>query len=132
MLLRNSLLGPREEVPRKKISDIPSSMYELNEWLLVGLSLLFFYASTEIGFRYGRKARGSIRSEAYPHIATIEGALLGLLALLLGFAFSMSMSRYDARRSVVLAEANDLQTTYLRSQMLPPPLNQEAGQLLRE
>lgn len=107
-------------------------MYEMNEWLLFALTILLFYASSEIGFRLGRRAGKGLGEEAYPHVATIEGALLGLLALLLGFAFSMAMSRYDSRRQVVVAEANDLQTTFLRSKLLPSARRHEIGILLKE
>ena len=44
--------------------------------------------------------------------------MLGLLALLLGFTFSMAVDRFDARRAVVLEEANAIGTAYLRTQVL--------------
>jgi len=107
-------------------------MYGLSErGLLVGLMLLFF-AAAELGFRLGRRLSGRTREEVRAHVATIEGALLGLLALLLGFAFSMSVGRYDARRGVILAEVNDLQTTFLRAEFLPEPRRQTVQRLLRE
>src|SRR5678816_1444230 len=43
----------------------------------------------------------------------VEGSLLGLLALLLAFTFSMSASRYDARRAVLIQEANAISTACL-------------------
>ena len=41
-------------------------------------------------------------------IGPLEGALLGLLSLLLSFTFGMSASRYDARRSLIVQESNDI------------------------
>jgi uncharacterized protein (DUF2164 family) len=65
-------------------------------------------------------------------VATIESALLGLLALLLGFAFAMAITRFDVRKQVVMEEANDLQTTFLRAQLLRQPYQAESSRLLRE
>lgn len=44
--------------------------------------------------------------------------MLGLLALLIGFTFSLALGRYDERRSLVLHEANALGTTWLRTDLL--------------
>ncbi len=44
----------------------------------------------------------------------IVGATLGLLALLVGFSLSMAVSRFDARRRLILAEANEIATAYVR------------------
>jgi hypothetical protein len=51
----------------------------------------------------------------------ILSSVLGLLALLLGFTFSLAVDRYDARRVLVLTEANAIGTAYLRAQLLPEP-----------
>lgn len=72
-----------------------------------------------IGFRYGRRFSERTQPAIHPHVATVEGAFLGLLALLLGFPFAMAMSRFDTRKQVVLDEVNDLATTYLRAHLLP-------------
>jgi uncharacterized protein (DUF2236 family) len=46
-------------------------------------------------------------------------ATLGLLAFILAFTFGLAATRYDARRQLVLEEANAVGTTYLRAGMLP-------------
>src|SRR4051794_31998189 len=51
----------------------------------------------------------------------IASAVLGLLALLLGFSFALALDRYDVRRSMTLQEANAIGTTYLRSQLMDEP-----------
>jgi hypothetical protein len=51
--------------------------------------------------------------------SVVEGSLLGLLALLLGFSFSLSNSRYDKRQSLVIDEANALGTAILRCDLYP-------------
>jgi hypothetical protein len=60
------------------------------------------------------------------------GAILGLLAFMLAFTFSLAASRFDARRQVVLEEANAIGTTYLRARLLPEPQQTAVAGLLRE
>jgi len=48
----------------------------------------------------------------------MAGATLGLLAFILAFTFGLAASRFDARRQVMLDEANAIGTTYLRAGML--------------
>ncbi len=97
--------------------------------ILVALITLFLLAA-EVGFRGGRR-HGRRAADRGPQIGTIQGALLGLLALLLGFSFAMAQSRYDARRALVVDEANAIGTAYLRAQLLPRPEAQEIADALR-
>ncbi len=60
------------------------------------------------------------------------GATMGLLAFLLAFTFSMSATRFDNRKQIVLQEANAIGTTYLRVDFLPETMQDEARALLRE
>jgi hypothetical protein len=60
----------------------------------------------------------------------IVSAVLGLLALLMGFTFSLAVDRFDARRVLVLTEANAIGTAYLRSQLLPEPHRARMSALL--
>lgn len=55
---------------------------------------------------------------------TVEGSLLGLLALLLAFTFSMSASRYDMRRQIMIEEANNIGTAILRADLYPDSIRQ--------
>src|SRR6185437_8354890 len=48
-------------------------------------------------------------------------AILGLLALLTGFTFSLAIQRVEERRALVLEHANAIGTAYLRVQLLPEP-----------
>jgi hypothetical protein len=52
-------------------------------------------------------------------IKPINGLLIGLLGLLLAFSFSMSNTRYDERRHLIVEEANVIGTTILRTDMYP-------------
>ena len=70
-------------------------------------------------------ASGSDGQEGY-----IVSAVLGLLALLMGFTFALSVDRFETRRELVVAEANDIGTTYLRAQLLPEPHRDRVSRLL--
>jgi hypothetical protein len=50
---------------------------------------------------------------------TVLAASLTLLALIIGFSFSMAVSRYDQRKNYEEAEANAIGTEYLRADLLP-------------
>lgn len=100
--------------------------YPLFVIFFVGLAIIL--AASEIGRRMG------VRASAHRggSISTLEGAVLGLLALIIGFTFAMALSRFEARRDAVLAEANAIGTTALRARLLPQPERGEALKLLQE
>lgn len=63
---------------------------------------------------------------------TMNGMLLGLLGLLLAFTFSMASSRFDARRQVVIEEANNIGTAILRTDIYPDSMRQLLRRDLKE
>jgi len=105
-------------------------LYRPNEFLIVGALLALLLIATEIGFRRGRSARPAIEDPAKSHYWSLQAGVMGLLALLLAFTFSMSVMRYDARKELLIDEANAIGTTYLRSSMLPEPYRSEVAKLI--
>jgi len=106
-------------------------MVELSSYplLLVFLvSSIVILAASEIGRRLGVRAGG----RGGDNVATLESAILALLALMIGFTFAMALSRFEGRRDAVLNEANAIGTTALRARLLPAPHNTQALKLLRE
>lgn len=75
-----------------------------------------------------RTARRYRESPAGP----VEAAVLALLGLLLGFQFAGSSNRLDARRQLVLREANSIGTAYLRLDLLPAEDQAALRPLLRD
>jgi len=73
----------------------------------------------EFGFRIGRFVQIRTDHEVKTLTGSIQGSILGLLALLLGFTFSMSMQRFDNRSMALIDEANTIGTAMLRVQLLP-------------
>ena len=66
-----------------------------------------------------RKRRRNLEEEEREDFGVVEAAILTLLALLIGFTFSMAVSRYDQRKNYEEAEANAIGTEYVRAQLLP-------------
>jgi hypothetical protein len=62
----------------------------------------------------------------------VISAVLGLLALLLGFTFALAVDRYETRRVLVLDEANAIGTSYLRAQLLEEPHRSRMSGILRD
>jgi len=99
--------------------------------LLVGLVLLFL-GSEILGERVGERVARRTPEAARGYVAVTAGAVLGLLALLLGFSFSMAVGRFELRREMVVTEANAIGTTWLRASMLRTPHDTAVRRLLGE
>src|SRR6478752_4728743 len=96
--------------------------------LFVIVSLLCY----EGGFRVGRWWQERTPGEQEGPTGMIVGSILALLAFLLAVTMSMASDRFDARRGIVLDEANSIGTTYLRAGYLPEPASSQIRELLRE
>lgn len=101
-------------------------------WALVLEVLVILLVASEAAFALGRRGRARATDEIRSHVATAQASTLGLLALLLAFALSMADSRYDARRRLLVLEANAIGTTYLRTKYLPEPVSTQSKQLLHD
>ncbi|MQA90804.1 MAG: hypothetical protein GEU90_11285 [Gemmatimonas sp.] len=95
--------------------------------LLVGLAVAYLIgiAARRIHIRLAANS-----GELDGREGQIIAAVLGLLALLLGFTFSLAVDRFENRRLLVLDEANAISTAYLRAQLLDEPYRQGISQLL--
>jgi hypothetical protein len=100
--------------------------YSLLTIFLVGLGMIL--AVSEIGWQVGVRSV----SKRGDNVSILESAVLGLLALIIGFTFAMALSRFEGRRDALLSEANAIGTTALRARLLPDPHRTETLKLLRE
>lgn len=106
--------------------------YSQLEWAIgLGLFSLLFGAA-ELGFRASRHPRIQMSDAAKSQTATVQGAVLGLMGLLAGFSLAMAVSRFDARKDVIIDEANAIGTCYLRTSLLPHPQGDASARMLRE
>lgn len=83
---------------------------------------LFFaiIGTTELGRRAALRRMTQDSDQPPQGTGAIEGAAMALLGLLLAFTFSGAASRFEARRQLIVEEANDIGTAWLRLDLLPP------------
>ncbi|SKA04712.1 hypothetical protein SAMN02745126_03309 [Enhydrobacter aerosaccus] len=106
-------------------------MLDLNSyplWLILLVSTAAIAAAAEAGRQYGLRnaARGG------GGLGALEGAVLGLLTLMISFTFAMALSRFDGRRQSVVDEANAIGTAGLRARLLPAPINADSVALIKD
>jgi hypothetical protein len=101
-------------------------------WGLILLVVVLLSAAFDGGYRLGRWRHDRTPDEKEQPVGAMVGSILGLLALVMGFTFSLAALRFDSRRQAVLNEANAIGTTYLRSRLLLEPESSRAAALLRE
>jgi hypothetical protein len=95
---------------------------------LFGGMLLFM----ETGRRLGARRAARDPEAAKSAVGTIDGAVFALLGLLVAFSFSGAAARFDARRQLIVEEANDIGTAYLRLDLLPPAAQPELRAAFRQ
>jgi hypothetical protein len=79
-----------------------------------------------------RKRRRSLQKDELEDFGVVQAATLTLLGLLIGFTFSMAISRYDQRKIYEEAEANAIGTEYVRADVLPVADATRVRELLRK
>lgn len=85
----------------------------------------------EIGRRIGARRLVEEGEVAAKGLGALEGAVFALLGLMIAFSFSGALARFDARRHLVVQEANAIGTAWLRSDLLPPQAQPKARDLFR-
>ena len=95
-------------------------MFELFDYptIICFSSLLAFWSLAWIGTMFWQRHR-ELREALHDDLTFILGAALTLLGLIIGFTFSMAVSRYDQRKSYEEQEANAIGTECLRANLLP-------------
>ena len=101
-------------------------------WALFLLTLVIAILAVKGGYWLATYRKQHSLDEKELAVGPSVGAILALLAFMLAFTFGMAGSRFEERRQVVLAEANAIETAYLRAAMLPDPVGPESRDLLRE
>jgi len=93
--------------------------------------LVLFLAGSFLGSRL-RVTHPEIIERDSSSLKALEGSVLGLLALLIGFTFSMAVSRYDLHIQLEVEEANAISSVWQRADTLPGPERAAMQQLLRQ
>ena len=105
-------------------------MYELPTPLIAGLLFLAIVLANEAGLRIGDYFQNKSDDDIKTQTTSIQGGIIGLLALILGFSFNMALTRYDDRAGAEIREANAIGTALLRIDLLPDGYAVKAHRLM--
>lgn len=101
---------------------------QISVFLIVG-GILFLAA--RVGYRMGLRLHHAQDEPRSKQAEIVQGSVLGLMSLLLGFTYAMAVQRYDLRKKTVVDEANAIGTAFLRASFLPDASRAESENLLR-
>ena len=91
-------------------------IYQSNPWLLPALMLVVLALAIELPYRVRAYIpNNKLNPDA---VNAVQTGLLTLSAFVLGLSFSQASARFDARRAIVVSEANAIGTTWLRADQL--------------
>ena len=97
---------------------------------LIGLLL---FAAMFLAYEGGMRLRARIRGRAQgvesgsDDNGQVMAGVLGMLSLLMAFAFSLALNRYEQRRELVITEANAIETLGSRLPLLAPVVRDPLG-----
>ena len=101
-------------------------------WAIYLLIVFIIVLSVRSGIAFAQWRKKRIEHEDDSSINTLVGSTLGLLAFILAFTFSLSSSRYDARKQFLLEEVNSIETSWLRAGLVEEPYNSQLKKTLKE
>ena len=85
-----------------------------NPYAVFAIALVAQWGAAFVGDVLRRRIR-PLKKDEREDFDTVLAASLTLLALIIGFSYSMAVSRYDQRKNYEEAEANAIGTAYLRA-----------------
>jgi len=107
-------------------------LYEWDSWVIVLVLMGAMMLAAEIGYQVGRRWPMRAGETSGRYFIAVQGSLLALLALLLGFTFNMSTQRYETRRRLVMDDADALGALWRQNSLLAEPQRSQFEPLLRQ
>jgi hypothetical protein len=101
-----------------------------HEFIVGPVTLTVLWAAAQIG-AYIRRTQRKLEQDDLADLAIVVTASLTLVGLIVGFTFSMAVTRYNQRKDCEAAEANAVRTEYLRASLLPADEGSKLRQLLK-
>lgn len=101
-------------------------------WAIYLLIVSIIVLSVRGGIAFAKWRKKRIKHEDDSSLNTLVGSTLGLLAFILAFTFSLSSSRFDARKKFLLEEVNSIETTWLRAGLVEEPYNSQLKKALKD
>ncbi|AEV98318.1 hypothetical protein A4D02_22810 [Niastella koreensis] len=100
------------------MNSLREEFFQVNAILLAFIFFIQIYVLNWLGYWF-RKKIAQRHPDKDVSLGTAEGALMGLMALLLAFTFGMTSTKYESRRQTIIDEANLLNTGLLRCKLFP-------------
>jgi hypothetical protein len=104
--------------------------FTLSDWLLGLIILAVLAVASFLGAVLGSRLRSRSATLQEP-LGIVHGAVIGVVGLVLAFALTLAVGRYEDRRAALVDDANTIGTTYLRAQTLAEPERTASLELLR-
>jgi hypothetical protein len=108
----------------------------MSHLILIALFFALFFLALLLMIEAGKylRIRHKKHEDAAEHavFGVVEAALFSLMGLILAFSFSGAAVRFDARKSMIVQEANDMGTAYLRLDLLPVQAQAEVREMFRK
>jgi hypothetical protein len=104
----------------------------LNAILFAAVLFAGMLLAEEIGLRIGRRRLAVEGDSSRLGLGTVDGAVFGLMGLMVAFTFQGAASRYDVRRHLIVEEANAIGTAYLRLDLVPSSAQPRLRGLFRD
>ena len=112
-------------------NQVPMVLYNLSFPLVVALAIGMYFL-LELGSRLGVKHLQQGKGQLKETLSVIDAPIFALFGLLVAFTFNSALSRFEGRRNMIVEEANNIGTAYLRLSLLPPDDCRALQQLFRE
>ncbi|HTE24596.1 hypothetical protein [Flavitalea sp.] len=93
--------------------------FRLPTYILFAIIFSLVILANWLGYRYKKWELEKHPGQAREGMGSIEGSILGVMSLLMGFTFSLAVSKFEARRHVIVDEANIIGTAILRCDLYP-------------
>ena len=112
-------------------NQVPMVLYNLSFPLVVALAIGMYFL-LELGSRLGVKHLQQGKGQLKETLSVIDAPIFALFGLLVAFTFNSALSRFEGRRNMIVEEANNIGTAYLRLSLLPPDDCRALQPLFRE
>jgi len=98
-----------------------SIYHQIPLWLDFVIFLAVLLAALELGYQIGIRRRDARKEDEAAGGKISLTSMFAVLGLMLAFTFGAAISRHEARKRAVIAEANALGTAFLRASLVDEP-----------
>lgn len=84
-----------------------------------------------VGWRLGRRRLGAQGEGGQAGLGAVEGAVYGLMGLLIAFTFTGAAGRFEQRRQLITQQVNAIGTAWLRLDLVGEPARSDLQALFR-